>query len=499
MPTIEELYGQNLGRASDASGYDFWSDAWVGPNATAAERAAYQVSPEQAAQFQTAADRNSAAAVQGLYSSILGRTGETAGVDFWSNAFGDQISPEEQAQFQTAADREIASRTTATSAPQVDAKVEKTLPSWLFPAVNPLVSKTADLLNNEYIPYTGAQVAGESALQSQAWQGLAGLSVPTDMLNDAMTKLGGVYDKYLAGPEYQFNRPEAYKASDFTGPNTAREITTGLGPVGSVQDYMNPYIQGVVNVQGQEALRNMEIARQSEAARFAKSASFGGGRQAIAEAEQQRNLATLMNKIAQEGYGTAYDKAQAQRLAEAQQYRAAQEATAVGERAQTDAALRAYQAQETARQQQARLGLDTENTAMAAERLGLDYLAGSRGTATDIINSQKSIQDQQLALLNAQSNAGGLQRGITQAGLTADFNDYLRGYEDPFKRLAAASGAIAPLVGNTSTTNYWGTIPGNLPPGQVSPLGAATSLGIAGAGAATNQNTATQNPFTFGG
>ena len=450
MPSVEDLYQTYLGREADTGGLDWWKNAFGS-----------EVDPNEVKQFQEAATRESSKTVQDLYSDILGRPGEASGVEFWAKAFGDTISPEERAQFQEAADREIGSRTKTTSSkPQVDAIVEKTLPEWLKPAAEPLVGSIADILNNKYVPYTAPQVAGESALQTQAFQGLAGLSVPTEMLNDAMTKLGGVYDQYLAGPSYQ--------ASEFTGPNTAREITTGLGPVGSVQDYMNPYIQGVVNVQGEEARRNAEIARQSEAARFAKSAAFGGGRQAIAEAEQQRNLATLMNRITQEGYGTAYDKAQAQRLAEAQQYRAAQEATAVGERAQTDAALRAYQAQETARQQQA--------------RLGLDYLTGSRNTASDIVNMQRSIQDQQLGLLNAQSQAGAAQRGITQAGLTADFNDYLREYEDPFKRLAAASGAITPLTGS-STTNYWGGAYGQP---QTSTTAGTVAGANTGAGAAIN-------------
>jgi hypothetical protein len=47
------------------------------------------------------------------------------------------------------------------------------------------------------------------------------------------------------------------------------------------------------------------------AARMTKAGSFGGGRQAIMDAELQRNLLSTMGTTIGTGYATAYDKSHA--------------------------------------------------------------------------------------------------------------------------------------------------------------------------------------------
>ena len=76
-----------------------------------------------------------------------------------------------------------------------------------------------------------------------------------------------------------------------------------------IANYMNPYLQSVLDPQLAEARRQAEIDRVNTAGRLTRAGGFGGSRQAVMESEGLRNLADLQSKITGEGYKTAYDKA----------------------------------------------------------------------------------------------------------------------------------------------------------------------------------------------
>jgi len=134
------------------------------------------------------------------------------------------------------------------------------LSNWAGPTVTNMIGRAEALSNTPYEAYTGPISAGTSPVQSQAFTAAAGL-------------------------------PGA------------------LGPVGSVQSYMNPYMQGVVDVQNTEARRQADISRVADAGRLTQAGAFGGSRQAIMESEGNRNLATLQNANQLTGLNTAYNNA----------------------------------------------------------------------------------------------------------------------------------------------------------------------------------------------
>lgn len=121
----------------------------------------------------------------------------------------------------------------------------------------------------------------------------------------------------------QFQAPTSpYQAADFTqGIGGQRydptQFQTGLGPVRSVQDYMSQYTGGVSDIAAREATRQADVSRTAEQARLAQAGAFGGSRQAIMEAERQRNLGTQISDIRTKGLQEAFDRAQQQRLQEA--------------------------------------------------------------------------------------------------------------------------------------------------------------------------------------
>lgn len=153
-----------------------------------------------------------------------------------------------------------------------------------------MLGRAEGLANLPYQQFTGQRFAGASPLQQQAFSGLAGLSPSTTGqvgVDAAQTALSGL-----------------------------RSLTPTT--LGSVESYMNPYVQNVVDIQAREARRQADISRQAEQARLAQAGAYGGSRQAIMEAERQRNLGQQIGDIQERGMQSAYDRAMQQRQQEGQ-------------------------------------------------------------------------------------------------------------------------------------------------------------------------------------
>ena len=234
--------------------------------------------------------------------------------------------------------------------------VESSLSPYIGPYVTGMLGTAEAEAKKEFQPYKGEFTAGPSALQSQAFQGIGALTVP-----QALT---------TAGTQAQ----QTYGATQQYMPQ-----------IGTVQSYMNPYLEAVLEPQRREATRQADIARNEMQSRMAKAGAYGGSRQAIMEAEGQRNLQTLLGDITGKGYAGAYDVAQKQRQAD------------------IDAGLRGIAAQTAATQ----------------------TLGGIGG------------QQAQYGLANLQELArqGQTQREIEQQGLTADYGQYLRELQFPREQL----------------------------------------------------------------
>jgi hypothetical protein len=153
-----------------------------------------------------------------------------------------------------------------------------------------MLGKSAALAETPYQAYGGPLTAGPSSLQTSYFEGLGKIGFP-GQLGQSFTSTGA---------------PTIPTAST-TGP--AQGITA---PTGIAGQYMNPYLQNVLQPQLEELRRQSQIEQMQNAARMTKAGSFGGGRQAILDAELQRNLLNTMGKTIGTGYATAYDKAMEQ-------------------------------------------------------------------------------------------------------------------------------------------------------------------------------------------
>ena len=147
---------------------------------------------------------------------------------------------------------------------------ESNLASYAGDYVTDMLGKGAAEVAAGYEAYEDPLTAGESDLQTKAFEGLGGLTIPTEGM--------GAFTGSMADPA-------------------------------SVSAYMNPYLQGVLNPQIKELRRQADISRLEDASRLTGAGAFGGSRQAVMESEGRRNLLDQIDKTLQEGYYTAYDQA----------------------------------------------------------------------------------------------------------------------------------------------------------------------------------------------
>ncbi len=148
------------------------------------------------------------------------------------------------------------------------------LAPYAAPYVTGMLGKGQAISNMPFTAYQGPLTAGQSDLQTQAYQGLGALTTPT-------AQMGG------------------FTPTSFTSGATA-------------QNYMSPYLQGALQPQYDAARRQADIAQEELQSRYGKAGAFGGSRQGIAEAELQRGLLDRMAGITGAGYQDAFQQAQNQ-------------------------------------------------------------------------------------------------------------------------------------------------------------------------------------------
>lgn len=312
------------------------------------------------------------------------------------------------------------------------------LANWAAPYVTDMLGKAKALSAEPYQTYTGPLTAGESSLQTNAFSGLAGLTVPKGF-NEATTTAGNIATD-LSGL--------SYNPTQFTNQYSA--------PVSSAFDqsqaknYMNPFVEAALAPQMEAARRQALLAQLANNSKATQAGAFGGNRAALVNLETQRNLDSNLSNILGQGYSTAYDKAVAQFNAE--QNRKVQEA-----------------------QNQAQYGMDALRAGEQSNQFGANYDVSAKQAALNAAQVQSSLAglENKTALdnINAQLSGGAVQRGIDSEGILADRTEFEKQRMNPYDQLKFQQAMLAGLP-MSSVTNT---------PGDMTDLGALLA-GIGGAG-----------------
>jgi hypothetical protein len=148
--------------------------------------------------------------------------------------------------------------------------------------------------------YTGERVAGFTPGQESIQKNIAGLTTPGGFA-DATRGLG-----VGSGLGYGTAGAGLTKALGYT----PRTVSTGTFTPGAAAAYMSPYATNVSDVAARELRRSGDIEKSKGAMGAIGRGTFGGARQALLQAEQERNLQQNIGDIYTKGQQAAYENAQ---------------------------------------------------------------------------------------------------------------------------------------------------------------------------------------------
>ena len=271
------------------------------------------------------------------------------------------------------------------------------LPDWAKPYAKETLGKAqalTDINKNPYQTYGGERIAGFSPMQQQSFQSAAGMQ--PSQLGAQAGQMAGAATMGALGTQY-----DPYRMGQFTS--------------GRAAQYMNPFIEMAMEPQLREAQRTSEMQRVADMGQATRAGAFGGGRQAIIEAERQRNLGTQMGDIRARGLMSAFDQAQ-QNFAREQQLR------------------------EQSRQYGAGLGLQGLQTALQG--------AGQMGQ----LGGQQFQQGMDINKL--QNTYGAQQQQQAQAGLSQQYQDFMNQQRYPYQQLEFMSNILRGTPMGTVQTLY---------------------------------------------
>lgn len=223
-------------------------------------------------------------------------------------------------------------------------------------------------------------------------------------------------------------------------------VYTGFDPraatASRLEEYMSPYQQLVVDREKDEARRQSEIMEQNIGLRSAQVGGLGGYREAIMQAERQRNLEDQMGDIQTAGSQRAFDAAtqsfnayQQARQAAGQMGLSAQQQEQAGRIAEEEARRTAHQMNLGQARTAAQLGQSAYSQLLGGDQQRL----AAAGMLGDFVQQRQAMEMERLRAMQA---SGEIQRQLQQRGLDIGYMDFLRQQAFPKEQLSFYSSML---------------------------------------------------------
>lgn len=330
-------------------------------------------------------------------------------------------------------------------------------PKWAKQPMLDAFNKTKQVADMPFEGYTAQRVAGLSPTQQMGLQAAinaATSNVGGDAVNSAinLAKQAAAYSPMMITPASMAAASLApvgdVNAAAINRADIAN-VTAGSFLGGNVSEYMNPYIQQVIDTTLTDLSRQREIQRQADNARAVQARAFGGSRQAVADAQTSEAFNSTMASTLAGLYGQGYDRATAlmmqdyDRALQASQGNQSLDASVAGQNAGfaqqaalADQGNRYNQSYQNAvlQDQAGRANLDAQMQALQLNQAaGLGAANLGLNAATQLGNFGKSQQDMSLASAASLLQAGEMQRLVEQAKLDADYEEFVRRMNYPIQ------------------------------------------------------------------
>lgn len=286
---------------------------------------------------------------------------------------------------------------------------QTSIPEYARPYVENMLGRSealTDISQNPYQTYGGQRIAGFNPVQEQAFADVQNRQTASQLGQG--TALAGASGLGSLGAGFNYQ-------SMATNPN-------------SMAAYMSPYMQNVVDVQKNEAVRDAQIRNIGSNLGSARLGTYGGARQLLAEQERNRNLQQNLGNIQATGAQNAFQAAQ-----QAQQFG-------------TTAGLQGF---------------------------------GQAGQAAATLGTLGQTQfGQEGAINQGRQQVGAIQQAQAQQGLDLGYQDFLKQRNYPYQQLAFMSDMTRGIPLSQSAGQIY-----TAPPSTASQLGGLgmSALGIYGA------------------
>lgn len=281
--------------------------------------------------------------------------------------------------------------------PQAPASVSTStsgLPDYVEPFFTDLLERAESVSTEDYIPIPTQRIAGFDPLQTESFDTAAAVA-----RSGVPEELGAARTRYQQAMDFQPGyTPGVAQGGDFTAPGVA-------------QQYMNPFIENVIDVQQDRARR--QFAEETDpriADQAVKAGAFGGSREGIARGLARARLDDRLGDLEATQRAQAFE--QAQKSFEADQMRG----------------LRAFGMTEEAAQQAGRLGL-------AGEQVGLS--AAQRAAALG--EGEQALELRQADVLR---QIGEQQQAFDQQQLDISTSDFISERDFPRQQIAYMGGVL---------------------------------------------------------
>ena len=295
------------------------------------------------------------------------------------------------------------------------------LPAYAEPYVTDIMERAQAQSYRPYTPYEGQRIAGFSDAQQASQQETLGMGTP-GQFGAAGYGLGGATQMGLGAGQ-------AGLTGGLMGSGIGAQMGYNVANQGmqaafaDPSAYMSPYMQNVVDVQKQQALRDAQKDQLVQNMGAARQGTYGGARNILAGTERERNLGFTQNKIQQEGLQNAYAAAQARQQSLGQM------------------GMQGLQSGIGAAGQMGQMGQAGMQGAISGGQA-----LGQLGTAEQAANLQR---------LQSQYNVGAQQQGLQQQQMDTQYADFLRQRDYPMEQLGYYQSLVRgmPLqMGSTATT-----------------------------------------------
>lgn len=307
--------------------------------------------------------------------------------------------------------------------------------------------------------YAGIGQAGTA--NSALMYGQQGSTIGTNIANASANQAGmqqvqaGAYGNQGSG----FGAQAAQQAGQ--GYNAQANFERQATDPNAIQGYMSPYMQNVVNQQVSAANRAYDITGAEQMGNATRQGAFGGSREALMAAENERSRNTTISGIQAQGLQSAFQNAQAQQQYGAglgiQGLNAGTNAMQAGiQGAQTG--LQGVQAQTAASQMQqqgAQLGIEGAKTGLAGVQGAQQGYAGAAQTAGTLGNLGQQELAAQTSIIGTQGQVGAQQQAQQQQAIDQAILDFKNAQQYPYMQIGTMSNLIRGIpMTNQTTTQY---------------------------------------------